>query len=205
MKVLVACEFSGIVRDAFIARGHEAVSCDLIDSETEGPHYKGNVFDIINDGWDLMIAHPPYTYLTVTANKWLKDQPERESGVLVGAERRAAQEEAIEFFIMLYMSNIQKICIENPVGVLSSKFRKPDQIIQPYLFGHKESKKTCLWLKNLPHLKPTNIVQEEPRMKLKSGKTLPEWYAIPKHGKDRQDMRNRTFTGIAEAMASQWG
>lgn len=204
MKVLIACEFSGIVREAFRKRGHYVWSCDLEPSEREGHHYQGDVFDIINRGWDLMIAHPPCTYLTVTANKWLKDQPPRKSGALVGEERRRARDEAVEFFVKLCESSIDRICVENPVGVMSSLYRKPDQIIQPFHFGHKESKKTCLWLKNLPLLTPTNIVKEEPRMVLKSGKTMPEWYARPKAGKDRQNMRNRTFEGIAEAMAEQW-
>lgn len=204
MRVLIACEFSGIVREAFKKQGWDAWSCDLEDTEISGQHIKGDVLDIINENWDLMIAHPPCTYLTVTANKWLKDQPERKSGVLVGAARRQARQEAIEFFLKLWNRNIPHICIENPVGCMSTELKKPDQIIQPFWFGHKESKKTCLWLENLPILKPTNIVEEEPRMVLKSEKTMPEWYARPKHGKERQDMRNRTFQGIADAMADQW-
>jgi len=204
MKVLIACEFSGIVRDAFARRGHYAMSCDLRPSERKGLHYQGDVFDIINRGWDLMIAHPPCTYLTRTANRWLKDQAPRESGALVGAERRAAQEEAAIFFMHLWNINIDRICIENPAGVMSTRFRKPDQIIQPLNFGHAEKKTTCLWLKNLPLLKATKIVAEEPRRMLSSGKTIPAWYANPAPGKDRQRMRERTFEGIAEAMAEQW-
>jgi hypothetical protein len=205
MRVLIACEFSGIVREAFKAKGHDAWSCDLLPTEILGQHIQGDVLEILNDEWDMMIAHPPCTYLTVTANKWLKDQPERKSGALVGGARRKARQEAIDFFIKLYNCNIPRIAIENPVGCMSTELRKPDQIIQPFWFGHKESKKTCLWLKNLPLLTPTNIVEEEPRMMLKSGKTMPEWYARPKLGQDRQDLRNRTFTGIADAMAEQWG
>jgi hypothetical protein len=153
----------------------------------------------------MMIAHPPCTYLTVTGNKWLKDQPPRKSGALVGYERQKAQSEAIEFFKQIYFTSIPKKCLENPVGIISSRLRKPDQIIQPTMFGHKEEKKTCLWLINLPLLKPTKIVTPEPRMMLKSGKTMPDWYARPKLGTERQQLRNKTFQGIADAMADQWG
>lgn len=205
MKVLIACEFSGIVREAFKAKGHDAWSCDLLPTEIPGQHIQGDVLEILNDGWDLMIAHPPCTYLTVTANKWLKDQPARKSGALVGEARREARREAIAFFEKLYYCKIPMKAIENPVGCMSSVLRKPDQIISPNSFGHKEEKKTCLWLENLPLLTPTNIVTPEPRMVLKSGKTMPEWYARPKLGKDRQNLRNRTFKGIAEAMANTWG
>lgn len=205
MRVLVACEFSGIVREAFIRRGHDAVSCDLLPTERPGPHIQGDVLDVLGEGWDLMIAHPPCTYLTVTANKWFKEQPSRKSGALVGQERLAARRQAIDFFLKLWEAPIPKICIENPVGVMSTYLRKPDQIVQPYQFGHPESKKTCFWLKGLPLLTPTKIVEPAPRMVLKSGKTMPEWYARPKQGNERQDARNRTFAGIAEAMAAQWG
>jgi len=158
MKVLIACEFSGTVRDAFIKKGHDVISCDLLPTDKPGPHYQGDVFDIIDDGFDLMIGHPPCTYLTVSANKWFKDQPARVSGTLVGVERRAAREDAIEFFMKLYNCNIPKIAIENPIGTMSSRFRKPDQVLQPWMFGHGETKATCLWLKDLPKLKPTDIV-----------------------------------------------
>ena len=205
MKVLIACEFSGIVREAFKAKGHDAWSCDLLPTEIPGQHMEVNVISVLHYGWDMMIAHPPCTYLTVTANKWLKDQPERKSGALVGEMRREARERAIEFFTILHNCNIPKIAIENPVGCMSSVLRKPDQIISPNDFGHKEEKKTCLWLKGLPLLIPTNRVEPAPRMICKSGKTMPEWYARPKLGKERQDMRNRTFQGIADAFASQWG
>ena len=148
MKVLVACEFSGVVRDAFIARGHDAMSCDLRPSETPGPHYQGDVFDIINDGWDLMIAHPPCTHLSV-------------SGARHFAAKRAdgRQQEAVAFFLLLAKSEIPRIAIENPVCIMSSVWRKPDQIIQPWQFGHGETKATCLWLKGLLKLQPTNIVE----------------------------------------------
>jgi hypothetical protein len=206
MKIIVGCEFSQIVTKSFRDRGHEAFSCDI--RTTEGNpnwHIQDDILNHLNDGWDMAIFHPECTYLTVTANKWLKDQPPRKSGVLVGEARRQARQEAIDFFMKLWNCKIERVCIENPVGCMSSEFRKPDQIIQPFQFGHKESKKTCLWLRNLPLLKPTNIVEEEPRMVLKSGKTMPEWYARPKLGKDRQDMRNRTFQGIADAFSQQWG
>jgi hypothetical protein len=206
MRVLVACEESGTVRDEFIKLGHDAWSCDLKPARNGGNHFQCSVWDIINDGWDLMIAHPPCTYLTVTANKWLKDQPERKSGALVGAARRQAQKEAMIFFKKFWHVNIPMICIENPVGVMSSQWRKPDQIIQPWQFGHKEPKQTCLWLKNLPLLKPTCIVEPEYHTTA-SGKRLPKWYAYAdkSEGQEkRAEIRSVTFKGIAEAMATQW-
>jgi len=219
MRVLVACEFSGIVSAAFRKRGHDAWSCDLLPSEGDPAwHIQGDVLDILDwfwvpkgmpgEGrgwkWDMMIAHPPCTYLTVTANKWLKDQPRRKSGALVGAERRAAREEAVMFFTRLANAPIEKVCIENPVGTMSTRWRKPDQIVCPTMFGHKEPKKTCLWLKGLPKLEPTDIVEPEYSM-TKSGKRIPTWYHMPSPSDRRQKDRNRTFTGIANAMASQWG
>ena len=137
MKILVACEYSGVVRDAFIARGHEAISCDILPTEKEGPHYLGNVLDILHDGWDVMIAHPPCTHLAVSGAKWFK-------------YKQKEQEEALGFVQVLLDAPIEKICLENPVSVISSKIRKPDQIIQPWQFGHTATKTTCLWLKNLP-------------------------------------------------------
>lgn len=196
LKVLVACEYSGTVRDAFIAKGHDAISCDLLPTDKHGPHYQGDVIDLINNGcvgFDLMIAHPPCTYLTVSANKWYKDQPERKSGTLVGSARREAREEAIHFFLRLYNCGIPHIAIENPIGVLSSRFRKPDQVLQPWMFGHGETKATCLWLKGLPVLKPTDIVEgREQKMHL-----------LPKTA-DRWKLRSVTYQGIAKAMAEQW-
>lgn len=181
MKVLVACEFSGVVRDAFSARGHDALSCDLLPSETSGNHYQGDVLDIIGEGWDLMIAHPPCTHLAVSGARWF-------SG------KRKEQKEALEFVALLMTAIIPKICIENPISIISTKIQKPDQIIQPWMFGHGETKTTCLWLKGLPLLKPTNIVEgREPRV-----------HMMPP-GPDRWKNRSRTFTGIAEAMAEQWG
>lgn len=147
MKVLVACEFSGIVRDAFIAKGHDAISCDFLITEKEGPHYCGDVKDIINEGFDLMVCHPPCTHLAVSGARWFK-------------EKQHQQKEALEFVQFLLDSSIPKIALENPISIISSKIRKPDQIIQPWQFGHGETKATCLWLKNLPNLIPTNIVRE---------------------------------------------
>ena len=194
MKVLVACEYSGRVRDAFTRLGHDAMSCDILETESPGNHYKGDVRDVLGGGWDMMVAHPPCTYLTVSANKWYKDQPERKSGALVGQDRRDAREEAIFFFMLLMTSNISKIAIENPIGVLSSRYRKPDQVIQPWQFGHGETKATCLWLKNLPKLESTNVVNgREQRLHL-----LPPSI-------DRAKIRSKTYQGIADAMAQQWG
>lgn len=181
MRVLVACEFSGVVRKAFRARGHDAISCDLMDSESAGPHYKGDVLDIINDGWELMIAHPPCTHLAVSGARWFKD-------------KKSEQTDALEFVRKLMDSRIESICIENPVSIISSRIRKPDQIIHPWQFGHGETKATCLWLKNLPKLMPTDIVDgRENRI-----------HRMPP-GVDRWKERSRTYAGIARAMAEQWG
>lgn len=199
MKVLVGCEFSGIVREAFKKLGHDTWSCDFEPTETHGNHYQGDVLDIINDGWDLAIFHPPCTYLTITGNKWFKDEYKDRFPT-----RQKDREDAIRFFLLLKDAPINKICIENPVGVMSSVWRKPDQIIQPYQFGHAEPKKTCLWLKNLPLLTPTNIVEPDYFVS-KSGKKLASWYYKPSPSLERQKMRNRTFVGIAEAFANQWG
>ena len=214
MKVLVACEYSGIVRDAFIKKGHEAVSCDLLPSESDlGEHYQGNVTDILNDGWDMMIAHPPCTYLAVSGARWFyhpedKHLPyEERRPHPLHPNRKQLQEEALDFIKLLMKAPIEKIAIENPVGVISTKIRKPEQIIQPYMFGHSESKKTCLWLKNLQPLQPTNIVEEEERVVYASGKSMPRWYAdaykLPPE--ERWKVRSATFPGIAKAMAEQWG
>lgn len=193
MRVLVACEFSGIVRDAFIRAGHEAVSCDLLPTESPGPHFQGDVRDII-DGlawgpWDLMVAHPPCTHLAVSGARWF-------------AEKREEQAEALEFVRLLLDAPIPRIALENPVSVISSRIRKPDQTIQPYEYGHPESKKTCLWLKGLPRLIPTNDVSEEMAGLPFSQRTRVH-FASP--GPDRWKERSRTLPGIAEAMAQQWG
>jgi len=211
LNVLIACECSGTVRNAFRALGHEAWSCDLLPSEDMTYHIEGDCLKAIAAGrptdgqpWDLLIAHPPCIYLTVTANKWLKDQPPRKSGALVGAERRAAQQDAAKFFMAIAESNVPRIAIENPVGYMSTYWRKPDQIIQPFQFGHPEPKKTCLWLKNLPKLVPTKIVEPEYSV-TRSGKRIPTWYHSPSPSPDRQKKRSVTFQGIAGAMADQWG
>lgn len=184
MRVLVACEYSGAVRDAFSARGHYAMSCDLLPSDRpHGPHYQGDVFDVIGQGWDLMIAHPPCTDLAVSGSRWFKEK--RADG---------RQQAAIEFFMRLANIDIPRVAIENPVCIMSSEWRKPDQIIQPWQFGHGETKATCLWLKALPKLKPTNIVEgREARI-----------HRMPP-GPDRWKERSRTFQGVADAMADQWG
>ena len=202
MKILVACEFSGTVRDAFTKMGHEAWSCDLEPSDSPGNHYQGNVLAVMNEGWDLMIAHPPCTYLTVTGNKWFK--PEYKDRF---PTREQDRKDAIEFFMALMNSNIPKIAVENPIGIMSTTFRKPDQIIQPWQFGHEASKSTCLWLKGLPLLKHTNIVDKGEFVTYKSGKRCAKWYAdAASHDpKTRAKIRNTTFQGIADAMANQWG
>lgn len=178
MRVLVACEFSGIVRDAFIAKGHDAVSCDLLPSERPGFHIKGDVLRFL-DGWDLMVAFPPCTDLAVSGARWFKDKN---------------QSPAIAFFLSLVNAPIKKIAIENPIGIMSTIYRKPDQIIQPWMFGHGETKATCLWLKGLPKLKPTNIVE---------GRAARVHKEPP--GPDRWKNRSRTYQGIADAMADRWG
>lgn len=181
MKVLIACEYSGVVRDAFILRGHNAMSCDLLPTESSGPHYQGDVMDIIGDGWDLMIAHPPCTHLAVSGSRWFY-------------KKEKEQAEALEFVRRLFAAPIPLIALENPVSVISSKIRKPDQIIQPWQFGHGETKATCLWLKGLPLLRHTDIVE---------GREQRVWRMPP--GPNRWKERSRTFPGIAEAMAAQWG
>lgn len=204
MKVLIACEYSGAVRDAFSRLGHDATSCDLLPSDSEsGKHYQGSVFDIINDGWDLMVAHPPCTYLAVSGNRWLynKDGSKNE-------ERWKNRNEGLDFVRALMDAPIDQIAVENPVSCISSEIRKPDQIIQPWQFGDEAQKTTCLWLKNLPKLKPTKIVGKGEFVTFKSGKKHPAWYAEAfakaKTKAERQKLRSKTFQGIADAMADQW-
>lgn len=181
MNVLVACEFSGIVRDAFIAKGHNAWSCDLLPTDVPGPHIKGDVSTVLDRNWHLMIAHPPCTHLAVSGARWFKD-------------KLAEQEEALAFVRMLMEAPIERIAIENPISIISTKIRKPDQIIQPWQFGHGETKATCLWLKGLPPLTPTDIVEgRENRV-----------HRMPP-SENRWKERSKTFTGIAKAMAEQWG
>lgn len=196
MRILLGCEESQAVCIEMRKRGHDAFSCDLLDCAGGHPewHLKMDVFEAIKLGWDMMICFPPCTYLTVSANKWYKDQPLRKSGALVGEKRRAARIDAIDFFMRLYNCEIPKIAIENPIGVMSSKFRKPDQVLQPWMFGHGETKATCLWLNGLPKLTVTNIVDgREQRI-----------YRLWK-SKDRAKLRSKTYLGIAKAMAEQWG
>lgn len=196
MKVLVACEYSGRVRDAFLAAGHDAMSCDLLPTDAPGLHYQGDVRDVLGDGWDLMIAHPPCTYLSVSGMHW----------TVRGLRDPKLTEEALDFVRLLMGAPIPRIAIENPVSVISSRIRKPDQIITPYQYGHDASKKTCLWLKELPALKPTQIV--EPR--IVNGRK--RWGNQTDNGQnklapsaDRWKIRSETYQGIAAAMAAQWG
>lgn len=180
MKVLVACEFSGTVRDAFKARGHDAWSCDLLPTDKDGQHYQCDVRDVLNEGWDLMIAHPPCTHLAVSGARWFKD-------------KKKEQREALNFVRELLSAPIEKIALENPISIISSKIKKPTQIIQPWQFGHGETKATCLWLKNLPKLIPTKVVE---------GRENKVWKMPP--SEDRWKKRSLTYSGIALAMADQW-
>jgi len=182
LNVLVACEFSGIVREAFRKRGHNAWSCDLLLTEISSPyHIQDDVLNNLDENWDLMIAHPDCTHLAVSGARWFKNKIEEQRG-------------AIEFFMKLVNAPISKICVENPVSIMSTVYRKPDQIIQPWMFGHGETKATCLWLKNLPKLQPTKIVDGR----------VPRVHHEPP-SPDRWKNRSRTYQGIAEAMANQWG
>jgi hypothetical protein len=187
MRVLVACEYSGRVRDAFIAQGHDAISCDILPTDSLGPHYQGDVFDIIDQDWDLMIAHPPCTYLTNSGVRWLHERPERWGQLKDGAE----------FFKALLEADIPKIAVENPIMhkyAVDIIGRRQDQIVQPWQFGHGETKATGFWLKGLPKLQPTDIVEgRQQRLHL-----LPP-------SKDRWKLRSTTYQGIADAMALQWG
>ncbi len=181
MKVLVACEYSGKVRDAFKAKGHDAWSCDLLPTDVEGQHIQGDVLEILDQGWDLMIAHPPCTHLAVSGARWFKD-------------KRKEQQEALEFVSALLNAPINKIALENPISIISTKIKKPTQIIQPWQHGHGETKATCLWLKNLENLVPSKVVP---------GRKTRIHYMSP--SKDRWKLRSETYSGIAKAMADQWG
>lgn len=182
LRVLVACEFSGVVRDAFAARGHDAWSCDLLPTERPGKHWQGDVRNITADGWDLMVAFPPCTHLAVSGARWFKDKLE-------------AQTEALDFVRgLLICPSVPRVALENPIGIISTRIGKPTQIIQPWMFGHGETKATCLWLKGLPPLKPTNVVE---------GRVARVHRAPP--SPDRWKERSRTLPGIAQAMAEQWG
>jgi site-specific DNA-cytosine methylase len=181
MRVLVACEYSGAVREAFRAAGHDAISCDLLPTDVSGPHYQGDVRDLLTGGFDLMIAFPPCTHLCSSGARWF-------------AGKRQEQAEALDFVRLLLAAPIERIAIENPVGVISSHIRKPDQIIQPWQFGHGETKGTCLWLKGLPLLQPTEIVEGRANRIHKMPETANRW-----------KLRSKTYAGIAAAMAAQWG
>ena len=181
MRVLVACEFSGIVRDAFRERGHDAVSCDLLPTERPGPHYQADVLTVLGDRWDMMIAFPPCTYLCASGNRWYAGTPEREA--------------ALEFFRLLLDAPIPRIALENPVGVINSRIRRPDMILQPWQYGHRETKATCLWLKNLPPLMAAEVW---------AGPYEARVHRMPER-RDRWKDRSRTLAGVASAMADQWG
>ena len=229
MRVLVACEESQAVCKAFRERGHEAYSCDIIECSGGHPewHIMGDVIPLLDrvgngnnwwpdiyfitmDGaehfverWDVIICFPPCTYLTVTGNRWFNVERYGEKAI----QRQKNREEAIKFFMTFAIADCTRIAIENPVGIMSSEWRKPDQIINPYEFGDPFEKKTCLWLKGLPKLKPTNIVDVPPRKRFDSGKSMPQWYAEAWHmpKEERAKLRSKTFPGIAKAMAEQWG
>ena len=198
MRVLVACEFSGTVRDAFIARGHDAWSCDILPTEKEGPHIQDDVLKHLDDGWDLMIAHPPCTYLTCAGNKWFK--PEYATRFPNRPQQRAS---AIAFFLALAKCGVKRYAIENPIGIMSTTWRRPDQVIQPYMFGHEARKSTCLWLRGLPKLLPTLVVAQGAISK--SG--VPCWYndCLRLAPQERMLARSKTFPRVAKAMAEQWG
>ena len=195
MKVLVACEYSGIVRNAFAAKGHDAWSCDILPTESPGNHFEGDVLEHLYKGWDLMIAHPPCTHLAVSGARWFAE----------GKKPWSLQEEALNFVRKLLDAPIDKIALENPVSVISTKIRKPNQIIQPFEYGHDVTKRTCLWLKNLPNLKPTKIVK--PDIVLVNGKKMSRMHydSFKLPSKERSKVRSKFYTGIAEAMADQWG
>lgn len=183
MRVLVACEYSGIVRDAFIRGGHDSMSCDLLPTDAPGPHYQGDVRDVLDYPWDLMIAHPPCTDLSVSGARHFK------------AKQLAGRQQAsVAFFMMLAKLDIPRIAIENPICIMSSLYRKPDQVIQPWMFGHGETKATCLWLKGLPKLVPTDIVEGREQRVHKMPPSVDRW-----------KLRSTTYKGVAEAMGAQWG
>jgi hypothetical protein len=199
MKVLVACEESGTVREAFRKLGHDAWSCDLVASRDASPyHYMQDVLEVLSLGWDLLIAHPPCTYLSNSGARWLHDTRY--------PNRMGDREKAVDFFMKLRNASVDKIAIENPVGHLSTAYRKPDQVVQPWMFGDDASKGTCLWLKNLPLLVPTNIISPT-KIVTSKGKSFDKWWyetcKLPL--KERAKVRSKTFQGIADAMAEQWG
>ena len=190
MRVLIACEYSGKTRDSFIRNGHDAISCDLLPTESPGPHYQGDVRDILNDGFDLMVAHPSCQHLAVSGAKHFY-------------KKEKEQKEALDFVRLLMNCRIPRWCIENPISVISSAIRPPDQIIQPYEFGDSFQKSTCLWLKNLQKLKPTKIVNKGEFYISPSGKKLPAWYT--NISKNKGKVRSMSFDGISNAFGDQWG
>ena len=195
MKILVACEYSGIVRNAFAAKGHDSWSCDILPTESPGNHIQDDILKHLDKGWDLMIAHPPCTHLAVSGARWFTE----------GKKPWSLQEEALDFVRKLLDSPIHKIALENPVSVISTKIRKPNQIIQPFQFGHDVSKKTCLWLKNLPNLIPTKIVKPDIIEKDGYKMSRHHWETFKLPSKIRGKVRSKFYEGIAEAMANQWG
>jgi site-specific DNA-cytosine methylase len=205
MKILVACEESQAVTKEFRKLGHESYSCDILECSGGHPewHIQEDVTKLLKEKWDIIIAFPPCTYLTVTGNRWFNIERYGDKAI----KRHQERKEAIKFFMMFANANCDKIAIENPVGIMSTEWRKPNQIIQPYEFGDPFEKKTCLWLKGLKSLEPTNIVKPPERQKFKSGKSMPSWYAdawkLPKQ--ERSKLRSKTFPGIAQAIAKQWG
>ena len=216
-RILIACEESQATTKAFRKLGHEAFSCDLLPCSGGHPewHYQCDIFEVINKVWDLMVAHPPCTFLTGSGVQWLSNPEDK---ALPFEERRPHPKyqnrrqdmlDSVEFVKALYNADIKHIAIENPVGLLSSRWRKPDQIVQPYMFGDEATKTTCLWLKNLPLLLPTNIVGKGERTVFASGKSHPKWYADAlknaKTKEERQTLRSKTFEGMAQAFAEQWG
>ena len=204
MKVLVACEYSGIVRDAFSRLGHDAWSCDILPTESEGNHYQDDVLNHLEEGWDLMIAHPPCTYLTIAGNRWFNEERYGDEA----RKRKLLRDEAVDFFKKLLNADIPKICVENPVGYINNNYKKPNQIIHPCYFGDEDNKRTALWLKNLPPLKHTKYVEPKIYGYFKSGKRkgkpiyFCDWQG---GGKNRGKIRSKFWQGIADAMANQWG
>lgn len=216
MKILVACEESQAITTRLRSLGHEAFSCDLLECSGGHPewHIRGDVIGVMNNGWDMMIAHPPCTFLAGSSVQWLSNPEDKELPFderrphPLYPKRRQDMLDAVAFVRALYDAPIDKIAIENPVGLLSSRWRKPDQIVQPYMFGDEATKTTCLWLKGLPHLVPTNIVGKGARKVFASGKSHPAWYAEALEKgmskEERQMFRSKTFPGMAQAMAEQW-
>lgn len=197
MRVLIACEFSGVVREAFKAKGHDAWSCDLLPTEIPGQHIHDDVLKHLDDGWDIIIAHPPCTYLSYVGNRHWNNPG-----------RKELREDAFKFFMECINAPVKKICVENPLGLPNKEYRKPDQTIQPYYFGEPVQKRTCLWLKNLPHLQPTKLLPKPDPLYICQGDKCKgkkiHWVEGIK-GKNRSHERSRTFKGIANAMAGQWG